>query len=65
MASKVLMPAKGLKVRNPKTGKHLSIEGEKVELNKYWLRRLSAGDVFEKKEKISTETKYKKDRGDK
>lgn len=43
---KLLRPADGKKVRRP-DGKHLAEDGETVELNSYWRRRLDAGDVIE------------------
>lgn len=45
---KNLIPADGIKVRKP-DGKHLDPAGESVEMSSYWLRRLAAGDVAEKK----------------
>lgn len=44
--TKILRPAPGLKVRRP-DGRHLAEAGEKVEINSYWLRRVTAGDVVE------------------
>lgn len=48
MQTKFLKPADGLKVRKP-AGGHLSPDGEAVELNSYWLRRIADGDVAEAK----------------
>ena len=39
-----LVPAKSLKVRDPRGG-HLPAEGRAVDLDPYWRRRLAAGDV--------------------
>lgn len=36
---------KGLKVRDPKTKRHLPDEGKEVPESSFWLRRLNAGDV--------------------
>ena len=38
-------PAKGVKVRHPYTRKHIKEEGEPVEKNHYWIRRIEEGDV--------------------
>lgn len=46
MQTKFLKPAADLKVRKP-DGRHLNPEGEPVELNSYWLRRIDDGDVVE------------------
>lgn len=43
-----LRPADGVKVRHP-NGRHLSAEGEQVEITAYWRRRIAAGDVVEGK----------------
>jgi hypothetical protein len=40
-------PAPGLKVRDPKSGLHLSADGQRVPRDSYWLRRLADGDVIE------------------
>ena len=51
----ILKPAAGIKVRHP-GGRHLAIEGEPVEVNSYWLRRIAAGDVvIEKKNKKTSQ----------
>ncbi len=42
-----LKPADGLIVRDPHTGKPLSINGEKKPRTPYWLRRLRDGDVVD------------------
>jgi hypothetical protein len=44
MAHPILIPAPGLRVRKP-DGTLLAPEGEVVEMNSYWLRRLADGDV--------------------
>jgi hypothetical protein len=44
MQTRFIKPAPGLKVRKPDGGE-LKAEGEKVEINSYWLRRLADGDV--------------------
>lgn len=36
-----------VKVRDPRTGKHLAEKGETKPRNAYWLRRLKDGDVTE------------------
>lgn len=38
--------APGLKVRKPVNG-HLAAEGEEVNADSYWLRRMADGDVVE------------------
>jgi len=44
----ILKPKKpGTIIRRPDTLKPLKEAGEKVELNTYWRRRLTAGDVVE------------------
>lgn len=43
----IIKPAKGVKVRDPKTGEHLPEAGAEVIKNRYWLRRLGDGDVVE------------------
>lgn len=53
MPTTFLKPAQGqdgaaLKVRKP-DGSPLAPEGEAVEINSYWLRRLEDGDVAEAK----------------
>lgn len=45
--TKVLKPAGDAKVRRPDNRKHLKPEGEAVEMNSYWARRLAAGEVVE------------------
>lgn len=42
-----VVPSKDSIVIKPDTMKALSASGESVELNSYWLRRLSDGDVSE------------------
>lgn len=52
MARMQLRPADGLKVRKPAAPfPQLAAEGEEVELDTYWRRRLRAGDVVEIKVK--------------
>lgn len=46
-----IVPAEGMKIRNPQTGKHLNAEGEKVVLSSYWSRCLLSGDVTKSKPK--------------
>lgn len=45
--TKILKPAGEAKVRRPDNRKHLKPEGEAVEMNTYWTRRLADGDVVE------------------
>ncbi|MCY1542051.1 hypothetical protein D9M68_777750 [compost metagenome] len=45
--SKTLKPAEGRLVRHPGSYKPLAAEGESVEMNSYWHRKLKAGDVLE------------------
>jgi len=45
---KFLRPADGVKVRRPDGG-HLAEAGENVEMDNYWRRRLTQGDVVEVK----------------
>lgn len=40
-----LRPKAGLRVPDPKTGKPIAAEGQRVRLDRYWLRRLRDGDV--------------------
>lgn len=40
-----LKPAKGVRVFNPATEQMLSVEGENVEANRYWLRRIKDGSA--------------------
>lgn len=42
-----IKPAKGVKVRDPRSGEHLPETGAEVIKNRYWLRRLGDGDVVE------------------
>ena len=52
MARMQLRPVDGLNVRKPAAPfPHLAAEGEEVELDTYWRRRLRAGDVVEIKVK--------------
>lgn len=44
---KILKPSDGVKVRHPGSLVHLSESGEPVQMNSYWVRRLSGGDVVE------------------
>jgi hypothetical protein len=41
----LVKPARGLKIRDPKTNRHLPDEGKDVPENTYWMRRLEVGDV--------------------
>lgn len=45
-----LKPAEGRLVRHPGTYKPLAADGEAVEKNSYWLRKLKAGDVVHVKQ---------------
>lgn len=47
MAKVKLKPKLGLTVRHPKTYKPLDKDGEVVEMNAYWKRRLKDRDVTE------------------
>ena len=63
-----LKPAKeGLIVRHPETKRPLKKEGEKVNKNSYWLRRLKEGSVIEIKgvEKSAPKQQEKKEGGKK
>lgn len=42
-----LVPRAGMIILDPVTKKRLPPEGEEVELNSYWIRRMSDGDVAE------------------
>lgn len=44
---KILKPAGEANVRRPDNLKHLKRDGEMVEINSYWTRRLAAGEVVE------------------
>lgn len=47
-----LKPVEERKIPNPKSGFFLKKEGEVVELNKYWRRRLLFGEVVEVKKEM-------------
>lgn len=51
---KHLVPAAGITVIRPDTLRMLPPEGEPVEVNSYWLRRLKDGDVSELATKSKT-----------
>lgn len=55
---KTLKPAEGRLVRHPGSYKPLAADGEPVEMNSYWHRKLRAGDVLD----VTTQ---KKSAGDK
>lgn len=57
MAFIKLKPAKGLKVKKPNDLTWLNEEGEEVEKDSYWIRRLKDGDV----ELITPKTRKKVD----
>jgi hypothetical protein len=42
-----LIPIAGLRVVNPATGQPLPPDGETVERDTYWIRRLGDGDVIQ------------------
>lgn len=44
---RTLKPADGCLVRHPADYRPLAAEGEQVEMNSYWRRKLKAGDVIE------------------
>ena len=45
MEKLTVIPKKGLKVFNPRTGKDLAEKGAKVTPSNYWDRRISSGEV--------------------
>lgn len=45
METKVLKPAKGIKIRDPRTKDHLPEEGRLTEMSVYWRRRIQDGTV--------------------
>ena len=48
----MVIPRKGLRVKHPDTRRDIAAEGELVEENTYWKRRVLEGDVtIEKKNK--------------
>lgn len=49
MRSAFLIPKSGLVVRDPHTLQALPPEGASVEVTAYWLRRIHAGDVCERR----------------
>lgn len=52
MATMFVKPAKeGIKIPNPKTGKFLKKDGEKVDKIKYWIRLLVREEIIEVSEK--------------
>jgi hypothetical protein len=61
-----LKPAKaGAKIIKPQNGKFLHEEGEEIVIDKYWRRRMNAGEVVEvKKEVKKVSKKITKKRGD-
>jgi hypothetical protein len=66
MTQKVLLrPRKGLAVPNPRTGKSLRAEGERVELSAYWRRRLRDGEVEAGSARVEDHTSVEKPRGKK
>ncbi|MFC0710752.1 DUF2635 domain-containing protein [Azorhizophilus paspali] len=54
---RTLKPADGRLVRHPADYRPLAAEGEPVELNSYWRRKLKAGDVIEVKPAASAAAK--------
>lgn len=40
-----LKPAAGVKVRRSDNGQHVKPEGERLELNNYYRRRIASGDL--------------------
>lgn len=52
-----IAPKKGMIVRDPITKIALPEEGKEVEINSFWLRRLSSGDVVEVKSEIKNNIK--------
>lgn len=42
---KLLIPKKGLKIRDPKTGLHIPEEGVERKLNTFYNRRIADGDL--------------------
>lgn len=62
-----LKPGKpDLLVRHPLTKRKLKADGEEIQLNSYWRRRLKCGDVIEVKSSGASKApvKLKKDKGD-
>lgn len=45
MEKKLVIPKKGVKVRDPQTGQHLPEEGAVRSLNTYYDRRIKDGDL--------------------
>lgn len=45
MSKKLLVPRKGVKVRDPQTGAHIPEEGAVRMVNTYFNRRISDGDL--------------------
>lgn len=45
-----VVPAKGLRVLDPRTGQPIKADGQAVPRNTYWLRRLRAGEVTKQAE---------------
>jgi len=45
MEKKLIIPKKGVKVRDPQTGQHIPVEGAVRSLNSYFDRRIKDGDL--------------------
>lgn len=45
MEKKLVIPKKGVKVRDPQTGQHIPVEGAVRSLNTYFDRRIKDGDL--------------------
>jgi len=52
-----VIPAPGLKVRDPEQGDHLPADGRTVPDNSYWRRRLNDGDVTTQAAKATAKPK--------
>ena len=55
MSKVLIVPREGLRVKNPKTLEPLPAKGARLSLDRYWKRRLNAGDVFVGDEAQKTE----------
>ncbi len=45
MEIKILKPAPGVKIRDPRTKEFLPIDGRRIEMSVYWNRRIQDGTV--------------------
>lgn len=56
MAHKMVKPAEGRLVRDPKSMQLVSAEGVTIRISSFWNRRIKDGDVFVSDEVVETST---------